>query len=192
MARVSGADPTALLAELDGLLAALPPLRFGDRCFRCEASCCLRVQAGTYAVLLLPGEMVRLIRDYPQLCGAGRFRRFQGIEVLMGCGAQPTSSVCPINCCGFDCRVFPLYVTLGAAARPEVQLDARCPLAAEVPPGTLGEVQALVDAHPRLFGPYARALAAHYAQVERGGVPYADAAPIADERAYLRAQGFAI
>ncbi|HEY3359870.1 MAG TPA: hypothetical protein VGQ83_41855 [Polyangia bacterium] len=189
---MAAASIPALLAELDAVLAALPRLRFGDRCFRCEASCCLRVQAGTYAVLLLPGEMHRLVAEYPGLCGAGRFRRFHGIEVLVGCGCSPTSSVCPINCCGFDCRVFPLYVAADAAGRPTVRVDDRCPLAAEVPPPAVAEVQALVDAHPALFGPYARALAAHYAAVARGAAPYADAVPITDERAYLRAQGFAV
>jgi hypothetical protein len=131
-------DPRALLEELKAVLAALPRLRFGDRCFRCEASCCLRVQAGTYAVLLLPGEMYRLVTRYPQLCGARRFRRFAGIEALVGCGCSPTTSVCPIDGCGFDCRVFPLYVTTGAGGAPAVQVDQRCPLAADVPRDTVG------------------------------------------------------
>jgi hypothetical protein len=184
-------DPRALLEELDAVLAALPRLRFGDRCFRCEASCCLRVQAGTYAVLLLPGEMYRLVTRYPQLCGARRFRRFAGIEVLIGCGCSPTSSACPIDGCGFDCRVFPLYVTTGAAGAPAVQVDGRCPLAAEVPRATVDAVQTLVDAHPALFAPYARALRTHYDAVARGEAAYADAEVIEDERAYLRRRGFA-
>jgi hypothetical protein len=106
-----------LLAELDRLLAALPRLRFGDRCFSCTASCCLRVNAGEYAVLLLPGEMYRLVQAYPALCGAGRFRRFHEIEVLMGCGASPETLTCPIGGCGFDCRVFPMYVAADPAGR---------------------------------------------------------------------------
>jgi hypothetical protein len=181
----------AILVELERMLAALPRLRFGARCFTCTASCCLRVQAGTYAVLLLPGEMFRLVQAYPHLLGAGRFRRFHGIEVLMGCGCSPATSACPIGGCGFDCRVFPLYVTHGARG-PEVRLDERCPLVGEVPPALVAAVQAVVDRHPALFGPYAQALAAHYREVAAGAPPYADAEPIPDERAYLRAQGYVL
>ncbi len=184
--------PAPLLDELEGVLARLPRLRFGDRCFSCGASCCLRVQAGTYAVLLLPGEMYRLVRAFPHLLGGRRFRRIYGIEALVGCGCSPTSSVCPIGCCGFDCRVFPLYVVADDADRPVVRLDDRCPLAAEVTPETVAEVQGLVDEHPSLFLAYANALRAHYRGVARGDPPYAEAEEIADERAYLRARGFAL
>jgi hypothetical protein len=179
-----------LLAELDRLHAALPRVRFGDRCFSCEASCCLRVNSGEYAVLLLPGEMYRLVQAYPTLCGTGRFRRFHGIEVLVGCGASAATSVCPIGGAGFDCRVFPMYVAADAGGRPVVWVDERCPLRAEVPPETVQTLQAVVDRHPTLFGPYAHALRRHYATISRGDSPYAEAEPIADERAYLRAQGF--
>jgi len=179
----------ALRVELESVLASLPRLRFGDRCFSCRVSCCLRVQDGTYAVLLLPGEMGRLVERHPWLCGSGRFRRFHGIEVLVGCGCSPTTSVCPIDCGAFDCRVFPLYVVADEGGRAMVRVDPRCPLAAEVPTTTLAGVQGLVDTHPALFAPYARALAAHYAALGRGEPPYADAEPIADERAYLRARG---
>lgn len=179
-----------LLEELDRLHAALPHVRFGDRCFTCEASCCLRVHAGEYAVLLLPGEMHRLVQRYPALCDGSRFRRFHGIEVLVGCGASRATSACPIDCCAFDCRVFPMYVADDGAGRPEVRIDERCPLAGEVAPTQVAALQRLVDAHPALFGPYARALRAHYGALERGARPYADAEPIRDERAYLRARGF--
>ena len=179
-----------LLDELDRLNAALPQLRFGDRCFTCAASCCLRVQAGEYAVLLLPGEMHRLVTTYPSLCDGRRFRRFHDIEVLVGCGASTATSVCPIGCCGFDCRVFPMYVADDGEGRAEVRIDGRCPLAAEVAPAQVAALQELVDRHPALFGPYARALRAHYGALQRGARPYAEAAPIADERAYLRELGF--
>jgi hypothetical protein len=179
-----------LLDELDRLNAELPQVRFGDRCFTCEASCCLRVQAGEYAVLLLPGEMHRLVTDYPSLCDGTRFHRFHGIEVLMGCGASRATSACPIGCCGFDCRVFPMYVADDCAGRAEVRIDGRCPLAAEVAPAQVAALQALVDRHPALFEPYARALRAHYGALQRGARPYADAEPIRDERTYLRERGF--
>ncbi len=187
MSRAAAHD---LLLELDRLLAELPRLRFGDRCFTCEASCCLRVQAGEYAVLLLPGEMHRLVTQYPALCDGTRFHRFHDIEVLMGCGASPATSTCPIGCCGFDCRVFPMYVADDGEGRAEVRVDGRCPLAAEVGPHQVAALQELVDRHPALFGPYARALRAHYGALQRGARPYADAAPITDERAYLRERGF--
>jgi hypothetical protein len=189
-ASVAEPSTSTLLGELEAVLARLPRLRFGDRCFTCAASCCLRVQAGTYAILLLPGEMFRLIRRYPHLCGAQRFRSFHGIELLMGCGCSPTTSACPIDCCGFDCRVFPLYVAMDETLRPAARVDGRCPLAAEVPPEMMRAVQGLVDDHPRLFVPYAQALAAHYEALARGEAPYADSTPISDERAYLCARGF--
>jgi hypothetical protein len=179
-----------LLEELDRLNAALPQVQFGDRCFTCEASCCLRVQAGEYAVLLLPGEMHRLVTTYPSLCDGTRFHRFHGIEVLMGCGASRATSACPIGCCGFDCRVFPMYVADDGAGHPEVRVDERCPLAAEVAPAQIAALQQVVERHPDLFGPYARALRAHYGALQRGARPYAEAEPITDERAYLREQGF--
>ena len=186
-------SPAALgvLEELDRLHAALPRLRFGDRCFTCAASCCLRVQAGEYAVLLLPGEMHRLVQSYPALCDGTRFRRFHEIEVLMGCGASPETSSCPIGCCGFDCRVFPMYVAADVTGTPVVRVDERCPLAPEVPAEQVAALQGLVERHPALFGPYARALRAHYGALARGARPYAEAEPITDERAYLRAKGFA-
>jgi hypothetical protein len=187
---VSTAAARRLLEELDQLHAALPRLRFGDRCFTCEASCCLRVQAGEYAVLLLPGEMHRLVQSYPALCDGTRFRRFHEIEVLTGCGASPETSTCPIGCCGFDCRVFPMYVAADGDGRPVVRVDERCPLWREVPAATVASLQELVARHPALFGPYARALRAHYGTVARGARPYADAEPITDEREYLRARGF--
>jgi hypothetical protein len=187
---VSTPSARRLLEELDRLHADLPRLRFGDRCFTCAASCCLRVQAGEYAVLLLPGEMCRLVQSYPALCDGTRFRRFHGIEVLVGCGASRATSACPIGCCGFDCRVFPMYVAADAAGRPDVRVDERCPLAAEVPPAQVAALQRLVERHPDLFGPYARALREHYGALQRGGRPYADAVLIADEHAYLREQGF--
>jgi hypothetical protein len=179
-----------LLDELDRLSAALPRVSFGDRCFTCTASCCLRVDAGEYAVLLLPGEMHRLVTAYPALCDGTRFHRFHGIEVLMGCGASPATSVCPIGGCGFDCRVFPMYVAADAAGRPEVRVDERCPLAREVTPAQVAALQRVVEQHAELFGPYARALRAHYDALTQGARPYADAVAIADERAYLREQGF--
>ena len=179
-----------LLEELDRLNAALPQVRFGDRCFTCEASCCLRVQAGEYAVLLLPGEMHRLVQSYPALCDGTRFRRFHDIEVLVGCGASSETSACPIGCCGFDCRVFPMYVADDGAGQPKVRVDARCPLAPEVPPAQVAALQELVERHPALFGPYARALRAHYGALQRGSRPYAEAEPIRDEHAYLRERGF--
>jgi hypothetical protein len=187
---VSTAAARRLLEELDRLHAALPRLRFGDRCFTCEASCCLRVQAGEYAVLLLPGEMHRLVQSYPALCDGTRFLRFHEIEVLKGCGASPATLACPIGCCGFDCRVFPMYVADDGAGRPVVRVDGRCPLAAEVPATQVAALQDLVERHQVLFGPYARALRAHYGALQRGARPYAEAEPIRDEHAYLRERGF--
>jgi hypothetical protein len=187
---VPAAATDLLLAELARLHEALPLLRFGDRCFSCPASCCLRVHAGEYAVLLLPGEMFRLVQSYPALCDGTRFRRLHEIEVLTGCGASTETAACPIGCHDFDCRVFPMYVTADDAGQPLVRVDERCPLAGEVPPATVAALQELLGQHPALFGPYARSVRAHYATVARGDQLYADAEPIPDEAAYLRARGF--